>query len=302
MKKRVIIPAAAGAFTAFALGEMYRYIFCRNPGLIGLFRGKKGHKSDYYAHRDGEADKLRKRACLRMELRNDRGNRLQGYYYCCSAAPCGRVAFIVHGYRSEHAETAGMYYDCYVSRGFDIFTCDLTAAGESEGLVIGYDVYESRDVLLWLDELVRRFGSDIRIILHGFSMGGATVLKLSDRCPKQVRFIVSDSGFTSAADILRERLGPAYRVFSAISRAVAGYGLNDTDVRRNLAKADRPVLFVHGAEDRTVPLKMGQELFELCPAEKDCLFVPGARHVESMHVDPEGYSEKLDSFIAKYID
>ena len=51
----------------------------------------------------------------------------------------------------------------------------------------------------------------------------------------------------------------------------------------------------------TFPFYMGEELYELCPTEKDCLFVPGARHVESMHVDPEGYAEKLDGFIKRYI-
>ena len=61
------------------------------------------------------------------------------------------------------------------------------------------------------------------------------------------------------------------------------------------------MLFFHGTEDRTVPFHMGEELYELCPTEKDCLFVPGARHVESMHVDPESYAEKLDGFIKRYI-
>ena len=50
-----------------------------------------------------------------------------------------------------------------------------------------------------------------------------------------------------------------------------------------------------------MPFHMGEELYKLCPTEKDCLFVPGARHVESMHVDPEGYAEKLDGFIKRYI-
>ena len=39
----------------------------------------------------------------------------------------------------------------------------------------------------------------------------------------------------------------------------------------------------------------------LCPAEKDHLWVPEARHVESMYVAPEEYAAKLDSFIQKYV-
>ena len=33
--------------------------------------------------------------------------------------------------------------------------------------------------------------------------------------------------------------------------------------------------------------------------EKDFLYVDGARHVESMHVVPDAYAEKLDALIGK---
>ena len=134
MRRAGRIAALTGAAAAaFAAGEVYRYIFCRNSGIIGRLHEPRGHKEDYYLHRDGDAERLRRCRCIRLELTNDRGDTLEGYYYPCSSAPCGRIAFIVHGYRSEHLETAGMYYDYYMSRGFDLFTCDLTAAGESGG-------------------------------------------------------------------------------------------------------------------------------------------------------------------------
>ena len=218
MRRAGRIAALTGAAAAaFAAGEVYRYIFCRNSGIIGRLHEPRGHKEDYYLHRDGDAERLRRCRCIRLELTNDRGDTLEGYYYPCSGAPCGRIAFIVHGYRSEHLETAGMYYDYYMSRGFDLFTCDLTAAGESGGRRYGYDIFESRDVKLWLDVLIRRFGADIQIILHGFSMGGATVLKVSDSCPEQVKFIVSDSGYTSGAEILRAALVlPVYLYYTGL--------------------------------------------------------------------------------------
>ena len=86
-----------------------------------------------------------------------------------------------------------------------------------------------------------------------------------------------------------------------MNRVISGYDMDDTDVRENLRHTDKPVLFFHGTEDRTVPFHMGEELYKLCPTEKDCLFVPGARHVESMHRAPEAYAAKLDEFIGKYI-
>ena len=194
-----------------------------------------------------------------------------------------------------------MFLDYYHSRGFDLFCCDHTASGESGGKLIGYDVYESRDCLKWLEVLTERFGADVQIILHGFSMGGATVLKMSDRVPGNVRFIVSDSGFMNVGSLLNKRIHFMVQPLRAINRLTAGYSLKDTDVRPNLARCHTPVLFVHGMEDHTVPADVGQALYGLCPSEKDFLWVPEARHVESMYVSPEEYAAKLDSFIEKYV-
>lgn len=302
MKAGRSLAIASAAVGGVLFGELYRYLFCRNPGrILPLILDKKNHRPDYYLQRDEKAQRLRERACLHYCIKSADGKELKGFYYPAGEKPCGRIAFIIHGYRSEHAETSGFFYDYYSSRGIDLFCCDHTASGESEGQIIGFDCYESRDCLAWLDFLRAEFGGDIRVILHGFSMGGASVLKMSDRCGENVRFIVSDSGFTSARELLGPQLSLLYHPMRIINRAVGGYDLNHTDVRPNLMSAKCPVLFVHGTDDPTVPFWMGKELYELCPGEKDALFVPGARHIEGMYAAPEKYAEKLDKFIELYL-
>ena len=169
------------------------------------------------------------------------------------------------------------------------------------GITDIYDYYESGDCLRWIDFLRRRFGGDIQIVLHGFSMGGAIVLKMSDRVPENVRFIVSDCGYVSGREVLAPRLGPLDIPLRPINRLVGGYDLTDTEVRSNLSRCVTPILFAHGMEDRTVPFPMGEELYSLCPSEKDSLFVPSARHIESCYLAPEAYEKKLDEFIARYV-
>ena len=94
MRRAGRIAALTGAAAAaFAAGEVYRYIFCRNSGIIGRLHEPRGHKEDYYLHRDGDAERLRRCRCIRLELTNDRGDTLEGYYYPCSGAPCGRIDF-----------------------------------------------------------------------------------------------------------------------------------------------------------------------------------------------------------------
>ena len=297
----ILIPAAAIA--AGAAEELYRYVFCRDPGkLLPPLLDKKKHAPDYYTYRSHGEEKVRSSPARRCVINSARGEELIGHYFLCGDKPSGKIAFIVHGYRSNYAETAGIHFDYYKSRGFDIFACDHTAHGDSGGSFIGYSALESEDCLLWIDYLLREYGRDARIVLHGYSMGGAAVMKMSDRVPDNVRFIVEDSGFDCAAGILRSSLGMMYTPMRLINRVVAGYDLEkDTSVYAALKNARVPMLFVHGRADNMVPFTMAPRLYAACPTEKAALFTDGVVHIETMFRSPEAYSVKLDEYITKYI-
>lgn len=299
---RAGVTGAVGLTAATVLWWFYQYVFCRRLGPLSLVMSRKNHNEEFYRLRAAGGERLRREEnCLRFTQYSPEGLELKGFYYPCGERPCGRIAFVVHGYHSEHLDTGGMMWDFYRSRGFDLFCCDNRASGESQGLFYSYDYYESGDALRWIDFLRDRFGDDIQIVLHGFSMGGAIALKMSDRVPPNVRFIVSDSGFTSGREVLAPRLGPLDLPLRLINRLVAGFDLTDTEVRSNLRRTVTPLLFCHGREDRTVPFPMGRELFALCPSEKDSLFVDGARHIESYYMAHDAYEAKLDAFIGRYV-
>jgi len=299
MKKRVL--AVPLALTGLGFAELYRYVFFRHKGITSLL-DTRSHKDDYYIKRDSFRARLLERAHTRHEIISRRGARLVGNYYCCADKPCGKIAFIVHGYRSDGAEASGPFADYYFSRGWDIFCCDHEAHGESSGLLIGYDYFEDVDCLDWLTFLSENYGSDIQVILHGFSMGGGIVMRMSDSVPKTVKFICSDSGFSDAPGTLKPRVGPLYQPLRRFNRLVGGYDIESTDVRPHLKNARVPMLFVHGTADPTVPFEMGKEMYELCPTEKDCLFKEGVVHIECIYRAKEEYENKLDSFIERYAE
>ena len=281
------------------LEELYRYVFCRkSSALFTRLFDSKGHEDRYYQVRDAAKARLQELPCQRFTIRSDRGEQLRGFYYSFGAGG-KKIAFIIHGYRSEHAETAGMFADYYRSRGIDVFCCDHTASGESEGKFIGFDLFETEDCLKWISFLTDRFGDDIQILLHGFSMGAATVMKMSGRCPEQVKCIVEDSGYESAKASLRHMVGPLYGPLRLVNRAVAGYDLNASDVKESLSEASLTILFIHGQDDRLVPYFNGPKLFDFYSGEKDCFFPEKTRHIESMYTSPEAYSRKLDALIAR---
>ena len=298
----ILILILLAVFLLFFTEELYRYVFCRpSSRLFCRLFDSKGHEAGYYELRDGCAEKLRKTPCEKLYLTSDRGEKLAGFYYPCGAGG-KKIAFIVHGYRSDHLDTGGMYYDYYKSRGIDVFCCDHTAAGESEGRFIGFDVFESADCLKWIELLKEKFGADIQILLHGFSMGGATVLQMSGDCPENVKFIIADSAYTDAYASMHHQVLFFYTPLRLLNRVIAGYDWNASDVTGSLARARLPILFVHGREDRLVPCACGPKLYSLYQGEKDCLFPEKTRHVESMYTSPAAYCAKIDAFLERYMD
>lgn len=302
MKWLYIAAAAAVALPPYAVWSIYKYVFARKrPPLLNAVLDKKTHVPEYYVWRDARAEALGQMQHITHTMLSDRGEELKGFYFPCGEAPCKRIAFIVHGYHSEHLETAGMLYDFYHSRGFDVFAPDNTASGHSGGNWFGYDVFESADCLKWLEYLRSEYGRDIQVIMHGFSLGGATVMKMSDRVPDIVKFTVEDSGFTDARGILRPQLGPLYGIIGRINARCAGYELKETDVSPALRRTKQPMLFVHGKDDPTVPFSNAPKAYEMHGGEKDFLFTDSARHIETMFVSSDDYAKKLDEFIARYI-
>lgn len=292
----------AGA--AVSLSAMfYRYTFCRHRGLLlPALLYTEGHDKHYYKFRDNTARALSKIPCSEHTINTKRGINLKGYYYAGGRKPSGKIAFLVHGYHSEHLETCGQYYDFYMSRGIDMFCPDNPGCGKSGGELISFGKYESEACLEWIDFLKERYGEDIQIILHGFSMGAATVMMMSDRCPLNVKFIVEDCGFSDGEAMLKPALGPIYGHMRRLNRLIAGYDISkDCKPKKHLLRSNLPVLFVHGQQDKLVPFHMGKELYEAYHGEKDQLFHPDARHVESMYRAAPEYKQKLDNFIQRYL-
>ncbi len=224
-----------------------------------------------------------------------------------------RFVICVHGYGGngpdEFSHMMPFWYD---DMGYNYLLPDLTAHGRSEGKYIGFGTFDSKNVLLWAQYLVDRFGEDIEIILQGMSMGAATVMIANESDPpEQVKLIIEDCGFTCAYDQILDTathtLGFECKHLvasaSALCKILAGYKFKDSDALGNMDKAKNPVLFIHGEGDTFVPYSFGKQLYEACNSvEKDCLWVPGAIHTYAYLDAKEEYEQKVKEFIAKHLD
>ena len=302
MGNKQIFGASCAAF-ALCSASLYRYVFYRTRSRLSeKLLTPSTHSEDFYSKRREASRKMEDLPQEKMHIRSARGQRLDGYYYPAGDHPGKKVCYMVHGYRGNHTSNAGPYVRYYLDQGIDVFSEDHVACGTSEGRFIGYDYFESADCLQWLEFLRSYCGSDVEIILHGFSLGGATVLKICDQCPDNVKLIVSDSGFASAEDVIVPNLWPLQKWLDLMNRVIAGYRLKDTDVRPHVTNTLLPILFMHGTEDETVPLSQAEELYSICSSPDKHLFtVFGARHVEAEYIDPDGYYGILDEYIENHL-
>ena len=212
----------------------------------------------------------------------------------------------VHGYTGKKEDYHNIAAQ-YAKRGYNILLPDMRSHGESEGTYIGMGWLEKDDVLLWID-LIIEMDPEAEIILHGTSMGGATVMMVSgEDLPDNVKGIVEDCGYTSVWDIFADELDylfglPTFPILNAaefVGKIRAGYDFSEASSVEQVKKAEVPMLFIHGSEDNFVKTNMVYDVYEACPTVKDILVIDGAGHGEAYQMDPELYFETVFGFISE---
>ncbi len=221
------------------------------------------------------------------------------------AAGKKKAVICFHGYTSKGMSDYIGLSDYYLKRGYAMLLPDARAHGESEGEYIGFGCLDRKDALVWIHWLIQEVGEDVEIVLHGTSMGGATVLMTSGlELPAQVKGIVSDCGFTSPKEVFTHVLNsmyhlPAFPVIQGadiMNKKLAGYGMDECNAKREVAHAKVPILFIHGSNDTFVPTHMCNEIYDCCASPKKKLIVEGAAHAESYYKDTEKYEQALNEF------
>ena len=198
-----------------------------------------------------------------------------------------------------------VYRDVY---GMNVVMPDLRGHGKSEGTYVGYGCHDRLDLIIWIDRILE-IDPEAVIILHGISMGAATVMMATgEKLPSNVKACIEDSGFCTALDefafvysTLKEKPPISSYILLPITRQIAriraGYDLGDATPLDAVRRSTTPTLFIHGEADKFIPCSMMNKLFEAASCEKMCMVVPGADHVKSVVVDPEGYWAKVEMFL-----
>ena len=238
-------------------------------------------------------------------ITSEDGLKLHGVYFP-GDGKTDKLVLCCHGYTSHCMSDYIGLSDYYLKHGFRMLLVDARAHGQSEGTYIGFGCPDRHDVLEWIHWVIENCGEQMQILLHGTSMGGATVLMTSGlKLPAQIKGIISDCAFTSPKYVFTHVLHSMYHlpafpmipIADYVNRKKAGYGLDECNAAREVKKATVPILMIHGDHDTFVPCQMCDEIYENCASPKTKLIVPGAGHAESYYKDMETYEQALDDFI-----
>lgn len=308
--KKIFITSAVAACLALIIvigGAMYLLDYALKPDNLRITQDKVMERlRDEYPSTAAWADSMRNAGALRDTIiTNSEGTRLHALYARKDSAR--GTAILVHGYTdcAERMLMLGQVY--YQHFNFNILLPDHFGHGKSDGEVAQMGWKDRLNIERWThisDSLWHK-----PQILHGISMGGATVMMCSgDKLHPSVRGIIDDCGYTSVWDEyageLKNQFGlpvhPILDIASWLCQLRYGWTFTEASAVSQVRKSTLPMLFIHGSADTFVPTAMVNTLYNAkTKGYKQLWISPGSEHAVSYRDHPEEYISQMEKFLHK---
>ncbi len=168
----------------------------------------------------------------------------------------------------------------------NVFIFDYRGYGKSEGEPDEEGLY--RDARAAYDYLLSR--KDVNpqeIVFFGRSIGTAVIVDLA--LHRQCKGMILESAFTSGKEMAKEMLPfflPAYFIIHSKFASI-----------EKIERLHVPILFTHGTNDHTVPLKLGRKLFDGANGPKYFYEIQGADHNDTYIVGGKPYFNRINEFL-----
>ena len=215
-----------------------------------------------------------------------------------------KYVIISHGFKSNRYG-AVKYVDSYMDLGFNCIIYDLRDHGENEKTTLSLGQFESEDLEKLIEDSYSRYGN-IKLGLHGESMGAATSLMVLAKKPK-VDFVVADCGFSNLYDLLHAaydvaKVGTVLPSVNLAMKLRYGYDLKKTSPKDALVGNEVPVCFIHGEADTFILPDNSQVNKAATAGYSELHLVPNAAHAQSREVLGEAEYRSIISDFLKNID
>lgn len=230
-------------------------------------------------------------------------------------------AILVHGMTDS---SSGMAYlaEEYHKLGINVLAVNVRSHGESLGKTFGMGYKDSSDIQKWMELICSKYGNNCKFVLHGISMGAATILNTialgkikKSIYVEKVILAVADCGFGDWMKQLKgqiqESLGKNhfqrflfYLIQCGLSFCsfITGNGfMENFSPIKHLKKATKekgfsfPILIFQGEKDILVKPNTAKEIFNSIhnQEKKELILVEKAPHIGSYFYDKELYMNKI---------
>ena len=144
-------------------------------------------------------------------------------------------------------------------------------------------------------ELQRREPRAAQRVIYGHSMGSGVAVDLASRLQANTDYgaLILESALTSFPEVACEA-----GVWACL---LVNFNHERFDSLAKIKQIHAPLLMLHGAQDRTIPLHLGEKLFAAAHPPKQWLTLPGAAHSDLDQVSPALYQAALQRFIRDYL-
>lgn len=220
------------------------------------------------------------------------GKKLYGIYFK-TASPRKGVIIHFHGNYGNVSNHFGL--STFLLRyGFDLFVFDYQGYGGSEGKPTPERT--AQDGQAAVQYVLSVTSGTAPIGVFGQSIGAAIGSVAAAREP-EVDAVVLEAGFSTYKAIIKDvmRRGWLLKPFSFfVPWIIAQRGLDPADYASKIAP--RPLLILHGDRDRTIPVRMAQEIYAKALEPKRLWIVEGADHLQIGRMLGEKYEREIAEF------
>lgn len=273
--------------------------------------GDRGKLNVKYPLLEEWIDSLESCGILKDTTITDDQGFLVNAFYAPADGGSRKTAMIVHGYTSNPVNMmmiGRMFRD---SLGYNIMLPSLNYHGNSEGEAIQMGWKDRLDVEQWIP-VAHDIFNDTLMVVHGISMGGATTMMVSgDELPEYVRGFIDDCGYSSVWNQFKKELKgqfglPPFPILYGadfICRVKYGWSFKEASSLDQLAKCDKPMLFIHGDTDDYVPtadLQVNYDAKTL--GYREMWLVPDTDHANSYRNHPAEYTARVRNFLQNHVE
>lgn len=278
-------------------------------GAINTFVSKMTQTLLYRYHKDEYKEgKLETRYQGKsIYIKNKQGIRLRGVLI--EEEKANKTIIILHPFGLQ-AEDMSLFVPFFKKRiaNVNVLVIDACAHGQSDGYIRGFGIRDVEDVTSWVAYVQKEYGQEHAIILYGKETGANTILNAAGKHTiKGIKAIISDGAYTSAYDILGERLVKDYKVvkfpiLSLLKRKIqreVKMNIKESSVD-NVKHNDIPTLYVHTKNDDFVPLPHVYALYNANRGKKDLFILKDERYVYELE-ETDAFKNTLVTFLNTYV-